>query len=47
VAYIVAEVLVDQGRKEDARKVLERALQSKSLFVFRPDAEKLLAQLKS
>ena len=46
-AYFVARILVDQKRNDDARKLLENALQGKTLFVHRPSAEKLLKQIKS
>ena len=47
-AYYIARVDVDRGRKDDAMKLLERALQSTSAtFSKRADAEALLAKLKS
>jgi tetratricopeptide (TPR) repeat protein len=46
-AYFVGRVLTDRKQNDDARKLLESALESKPLFVHRRDAEKLLKQLKS
>ncbi|MCE9554206.1 MAG: tetratricopeptide repeat protein [Planctomycetes bacterium] len=46
-AYFVGRVLIDRKQNDDARKLLESALENKPLFVHRRDAEKLLQQLKS
>jgi tetratricopeptide (TPR) repeat protein len=45
-AYYLARMLSDQGRKEEARQLLELALQApRGDFTFRQDAEKQLQQL--
>ena len=48
-AYLVAKILSGQeGQKENATRTLEQVLkQKKGLFLFRRDAEKLLAELKA
>ncbi|MCH7753045.1 MAG: hypothetical protein IH898_12950, partial [Planctomycetes bacterium] len=48
-AYLVAKILSGQeGQKESAIRTLEQILkQKKGLFLFRRDAEKLLAELKA
>lgn len=46
-AYFVGRVLIDRKQNDDARKLLESALENKGLFVHRRDAEKLLKQIKS
>jgi uncharacterized protein HemY len=45
-AYYLALVLNDKGKPEEAVKLLEGALQAKGLFVYRKQAEALLAALK-
>ena len=45
--YLVAEMMADQGRKEDARRLLANVIaNTKNLFVLRDRAEKLLEQLQ-
>jgi tetratricopeptide (TPR) repeat protein len=48
-AYLVAKILSGQeGQKENSIRTLEQVLkQKKGLFLFRRDAEKLLAELKA
>jgi uncharacterized protein (TIGR02996 family) len=45
-AYYLALVLFDRDKFEDARKLLEGALGTKGLFVYRKQAEALLEKLK-
>lgn len=48
-AYLVARILVDQGRKENAQQVLEQVLKQAGtgMFLYRRDAEDLLKELKA
>jgi tetratricopeptide (TPR) repeat protein len=48
-AYLVARILLQQNQKEQAQKTLETVLEQAGdgMFIYRNDAEKLLAQLKS
>jgi hypothetical protein len=47
-AYYTARLMVDQGRKEDARKVLETALKNKTgLAMYRQEANELLETLQN
>ena len=45
-AYYIARAAVQQGRNEQAKRLLEVALEAKAYFAKRPDAEALLAKLK-
>jgi tetratricopeptide (TPR) repeat protein len=45
-AYYMARVMVDRGRKADAKKLLETALKLPGRSMFRQDAEDLLQELK-
>jgi Tfp pilus assembly protein PilF len=45
-AYYTARVLVDRGKKADAKKLLETALKLPGRAMFRQDAEDLLRELK-
>ena len=45
-AYFVAKILADRGNVEDAHKVVKAACESKEGFVYRKDAEALLAELE-
>lgn len=44
-AYFVARVLADRGAADEAQKILRAASESKDGFVYRKDAEELLADL--
>jgi hypothetical protein len=44
-AYFVAQILADRGASEDAQKIVKAACESKGAFVYRKDAEALLAEL--
>lgn len=44
-AYFVAVVLAERGANEDAQKIVKAAIESKDGFVYRKDAETLLAKL--
>ncbi len=46
LSYYMARLSVDRGRKAEARKLLETAMKSKKPFLYRPEAEELLGQLK-
>lgn len=46
-SYFVAQISFDQGRSEQARQILERALKGKSLTAFRNEAEALMKQATS
>lgn len=48
-AYLVAKILVDQGRKENAQQVLEQVLKQAGtgMFLYRRDAEELLKEVKA
>lgn len=46
LAYYMAKLAVDRGHKAEARKLLETAMESKKPFLYRPEAEELLGQLK-
>lgn len=45
-AYIMACIAVEQGRKAEARQLLENALKNTSLCMFRHEAEELLKKLQ-
>jgi Tfp pilus assembly protein PilF len=45
-AYYLALVLVENKKPEDAVKVLEQALQTKGLFIYRTESQQLLDKLK-
>ena len=45
-AYYLAQVYADQGKDEDAKKLLEKALEAKGFFSQRDDAKALLDKLK-
>ena len=45
-AYYIARTAAQQGRNEQAKRLLEVALETKTYFAKRPDAEALLAKLK-
>jgi tetratricopeptide (TPR) repeat protein len=45
-AYYTARVLIDRGRKTEARKMLETALTQKGLSMCRPEAEALVQELQ-
>ncbi|MBC8876032.1 MAG: tetratricopeptide repeat protein [Planctomycetes bacterium] len=45
-AYYIARAAVQQGRNEQAKRLLEVALEARAYFVKRPDAEALLKQLR-
>lgn len=45
-AYFAARVLADRGNGTEAQRLLKLALESKDAFVFRKDAETLLADLQ-
>jgi len=44
-AYFLAKILADRGATEDAQKIVKAATESKDGFVYRKDAEALLAEL--
>ncbi len=44
-AYYWSRINVDHDRKAEAKRILERALQAPGLFMFRKEAQDLLAQL--
>jgi cellulose synthase operon protein C len=46
VAYVIARVSVDRGRKAEAKQLLETALKLTAPALFRQEAEDLLEQLK-
>ncbi len=45
-AYYYARLLYERGHKEEARRLIEAALQAKGPFAMRPEAEALAAELK-
>ena len=45
-AYFIAKVLADRGVDEDAHKLLKAACESKDGFVYRKEAETLIAELE-
>ena len=44
-AYFWARINIDHDRKAEAKRILERALNTPRLFMFRKEAEDLMAQL--
>lgn len=44
--YYLAKVLTDRGKIEDAHKILKAAVEKKGPFVYRPEAQVLLAELE-
>ena len=44
-AYFVAKVLADRGSNEAAHKVVKAAVERKDWFLYRKEAEALLAEL--
>jgi tetratricopeptide (TPR) repeat protein len=45
VAYIMARIAVDRGRKDEAKQLLATALKTTAPALFRPEAEELLKKL--
>jgi hypothetical protein len=45
-AYFVAKVLADKGKFEAAHNVLKAADQARGMYVYRADAQKLLAEVE-
>jgi hypothetical protein len=45
-AYFIAKILADRGHAEDALKITKAACESKDGFVYRKDAEALVAELE-
>jgi tetratricopeptide (TPR) repeat protein len=45
-AYFLARIALDEGRKDDARPLLQTALTTKGLFLLRKEAEELWTRLK-
>ncbi len=45
-AYFLARIAMDEGRKDDARELVETALTTKGLFLLRKEAEELWSRLK-
>ena len=45
-AYFIARVLSEKGKVEEAHKILKDSLGSQAAFVYRKDAEALLADLE-
>ena len=45
-AYYLAKVLVDKGNTADAKRALKDAIVAMGPFVYKTDAEKLLADLE-
>ena len=45
-AYFMARIDVDRGQKDEAAAMLESALRSRKVYIFRQDAQDLLDQLK-
>lgn len=46
-AYFVAKILADQNRKRPAKQALQQAVGKTGLFIYRKQAEKLLAKLQA
>ena len=46
-AYLLARIAIDRGDKDKARQLLETVLSGGKAFMFQPDAEELLEELKN